>query len=455
MTRYSRTFPGSLASWRTLAPFAVLSLLLMLFAVGGIIVIAYEADRSDASRAREAVTRTFSALQLRLDSAVEMNAAAPPIASALSGPGATPGSAHGYLNFTSRDALGYYGTLVLNHDGTPFAGTRFGLPWEGPKLARAARIVAPIAARLPDTSAGTVHTLVRDESGKALAIAVTNVMLRSPLGSANQAAEPRRLAMMAPVGIQLAPKMLPQLGVEDFRIVAVGRNDNAVTIPVEHGPPIVFTWQPRRPGRAAVGRWAPAIAGLLVTALIMLVLAGRANLNAIHALKRLALLDSLTGLANRLAFSDELNGRLTDGGKLALGMIDLDGFKAINDGHGHIVGDELLKAVAAALAGSAGPGDFVARLGGDEFAWISSSREAANGLSGELNKRISAPLDAGGLRLKIGATIGVAVATPGIDASALLASADARLYESKRAARSLGHNGSPALRTDATRSRAA
>ena len=419
------------SSWRPLAPFAALFVLLMMFAIGGMLVIASEADRSDASRAREAVTRTFSALQSRLDSAVEMNADTP-MAGALSHPLVTPDTAYGYLNFTNPDAFGYHGTLVLNPDGSAFSGTRFGLPWTGPALAAAARLVAPVAARLPDHGAGAVHAIFRDGSGQALAISVVNIPRRAQGAVADPAGEPsRRLAMIAPIAGQVAPKMLPSLGVEDFRILPASRDDNAVTIPVEHGAPIVFAWRPRSPGHAAIQRWAPAMGALLLAALGMLALAGRSHLRALRALERLAHEDSLTGLANRAAFRDELSRRQERGETIALGMVDLNGFKAVNDAHGHGVGDALLQAVANELRQSANPGDFVARLGGDEFAWISPSRAAANHLGDTFAERIARPFTVGELSLRIGAAMGVALAHPGLTASALMARADARLYENK------------------------
>ncbi len=422
---------GPPASWRALAPFAALFVLLILFAIGGMLVVAREADRSDASRAREAVTRTFAAMQSRLDLAVELNAATP-IAGTLSRPLASPAGVYAYLNFTSRDALGYYGAVVLNHDGSAFAGTHFGLPWTGPELAAAARLMAPVAARLPAHGPGLVHALIRDGSGQALAIAVVNVLPGGADAVADQAGEPpRRLAMIAPIAVQMAPKMLPSLGVEDFRIVAASHDENAVTIPVEHGAPIVFAWRPRNPGRAAVVRWAPAMGALLLTALMMLALAGRGYMNAIRTLERLAHQDSLTGLPNRSAFRVELDRRRALGEEVALGMLDLNGFKAVNDEHGHVVGDGLLQAVATELARSASPGDFVARLGGDEFAWISPSSAAATRLGESFTRSIARPLPVGQLSLRIGAAIGVATGHPGISASALMALADARLYENK------------------------
>ena len=417
----------TVTAWRSLAPFGALFVLLLIFALGGMVVIAHEADRSDAARAREAVLRTFTAALLHLDAAAEMNAATPPVAGTLSGPRAKPASAYEYFNFTNRDAFGYYGTLVLNADGSPFAGTHFGVPWTGDSLAAAARLVAPVAARLRP-GVGTLHALIRDRN-TVVAVAVADIVDGSATGGA---AGRRRLAMIAPVAAQLVPRILPSLGVEAFRMTASGAPD-ALRVPVDGGPPIVFTWRPRNPGRAAIERWAPAIGGLLVLALAMLGLAVRTNLRTTRALEHLALHDSLTGLPNRAALLAELERRLGRRGDVVLGLIDLNGFKRINDEFGHAFGDEVLQAVAGELARSAADGDFVGRLGGDEFAWISASWPAAERFRREFASRSADAQQTGRLHPTIGAGFGIAAAEPGVSVGSLMALADARLYDDKSA----------------------
>jgi len=124
-----------------------------------------------------------------------------------------------------------------------------------------------------------------------------------------------------------------------------------------------------------------AVAGRLVLAAVdlFLVLQCTAGIAlAFHSLMRTlrgdlatADLDPLTGLLNRRAFRAEIGGRLSrrrDGGRyLLIALIDLDNFKAINDLHGHAVGDQALRSVAEALRGSAPPSALVARSGGEEF----------------------------------------------------------------------------------------
>ena len=149
--------------------------------------------------------------------------------------------------------------------------------------------------------------------------------------------------------------------------------------------------------------------------------------------------DVLTRLPNRLLFENRLRQVLTgmrqeDGGAAVL-CIDLDHFKDVNDSLGHPAGDQLLKQVAQRLVECVRSGDVVARLGGDEFAILQSSAcqpEYAEGLARRLVKTLSIPYDIDGIRVVIGASVGIAVATgDGKDVSHLLKNADIALYKAK------------------------
>jgi GGDEF domain-containing protein len=88
------------------------------------------------------------------------------------------------------------------------------------------------------------------------------------------------------------------------------------------------------------------------------------------AAARLSRTDDLTGLGNRRALLADLGQALADGGPLSLMLLDLDGFKAVNDLHGHGVGDQVLRLVGGRLGEVLGAGPRLARLGGDEFAVV-------------------------------------------------------------------------------------
>lgn len=102
-------------------------------------------------------------------------------------------------------------------------------------------------------------------------------------------------------------------------------------------------------------------------------------------LETLSLTDELTGLLNRRGFADAFRRELATARRTGTGgvlvIIDLDGFKAINDTHGHLAGDQYLRRVAAVLAENVRAKDVVARLGGDEFAVLLTDTETASGLA--------------------------------------------------------------------------
>jgi diguanylate cyclase (GGDEF)-like protein/PAS domain S-box-containing protein len=152
-------------------------------------------------------------------------------------------------------------------------------------------------------------------------------------------------------------------------------------------------------------------------------------------LLRLASQDTLTGLHNRHQFMTLVAERISIGVPVSVILIDLDGFKDVNDTHGHGVGDSLLQAVGVRLPYTLGPNVDVARLGGDEFAILlpcvadplQAGREAA-----QILEAFAKPFSLGGLVLDLGASLGIAISpNHGQDAEELVASADFALYRAK------------------------
>ncbi len=160
---------------------------------------------------------------------------------------------------------------------------------------------------------------------------------------------------------------------------------------------------------------------------------------------RQALHDGLTGLANRAHLMDSLalllRGAERNSQLLAVCYLDLDGFKAVNDVHGHEAGDMLLKEAAQRMRRCVRANDLVARLGGDEFAIVLTSLASQAELQVVLSRLVEAlahPFGlAGGARLSVGASVGVALHPQhGNQAEALLALADQAMYQAKRAGKS-------------------
>ena len=147
--------------------------------------------------------------------------------------------------------------------------------------------------------------------------------------------------------------------------------------------------------------------------------------------------DELTGLANRALLvsraEEEIRRLAVDGGGLAVAFIDLDNFKAANDGFGHVVGDRLLRAVSARIHDSVRPGDLCARLGGDEFAILMADTDAEQAV--EVATRVLAalehPVPVGGIPVMTGASVGVAIHRAGWSCEGLLRNADVAMYRAK------------------------
>jgi diguanylate cyclase len=153
--------------------------------------------------------------------------------------------------------------------------------------------------------------------------------------------------------------------------------------------------------------------------------------------------DALTGLPNRILLRARLNEGIVqtrrDDTLLAFHCLDLDDFKSVNDNFGHAVGDALLKLVAERLANVSRIGDTVARIGGDEFVVLQIGirhEDEASLLAHRIVRTLSTPFTIGERDVRIGVTIGIAVAPrDGVSLDRLGTGADAALYQAKQKAR--------------------
>jgi diguanylate cyclase (GGDEF)-like protein len=155
--------------------------------------------------------------------------------------------------------------------------------------------------------------------------------------------------------------------------------------------------------------------------------------------ERQALLDGLTGLANRRAASDALHAEAARAARLetplSVALADLDGFKDVNDEHGHAVGDEVLRVVAEVLRETLRESDVAGRWGGEEFLLLLPGADEEG--AGQLAERVRAELAARSIPsvpgLRITASFGVAEYAGETNTEQLVAAADSALYRAKRA----------------------
>ena len=160
----------------------------------------------------------------------------------------------------------------------------------------------------------------------------------------------------------------------------------------------------------------------------------------------IAMRDPLTGLSNRRALTERIERALQSANtnaSLALLLIDLDGFKPINDAYGHAVGDDVLCEVARRLNNLTEGADTVARIGGDEFVLLvegETSHESLADFAARVMDAFEAPYLIGELQLHISASVGVAQYPPtAANAVELLRQADTAMYNAKRAGKARTH----------------
>jgi diguanylate cyclase (GGDEF)-like protein/PAS domain S-box-containing protein len=211
-------------------------------------------------------------------------------------------------------------------------------------------------------------------------------------------------------------------------------DDIAVHVPVgDPAQPLGFVdLVARRPLTEDEHHFVESIAGVLMSSIV--------RSRAEDAIRHQALHDPLTRLPNRTLFNDRLghalNRRSRSGGYVAVMIIDLDGFKTVNDSLGHQTGDALLVAVADRLRIALRGYDTLARLGGDEFALLVDDLDAPRQAGRVAQRALDAlvePLRLPDREVAIGASIGIALTDrPDADRDRLLSNADAAMYRARR-----------------------
>jgi diguanylate cyclase (GGDEF)-like protein len=162
------------------------------------------------------------------------------------------------------------------------------------------------------------------------------------------------------------------------------------------------------------------------------------NARLLEQIRHQALHDPLTDLPNRTLLADRTNqalrAALRNDTLVGFLFLDLDKFKAVNDGHGHACGDALLAQIAQRLAGGVRKSDTVARVGGDEFVFLLADLDCpdeAERVAKKILDLFDSPFEVLGREISVSASIGVAIAGPADDYEILLTQSDAAMYAAK------------------------
>lgn len=457
---------------RLLAVFAICLLILFTLATlahvvsGAIGSMAESADQMDDARALSAAKGALTALKKQLGATIRDNAYWDDAYTSLNADGAADWAIENW-GTTTEDYPLYDTAMVIEADGRSLIAYHKGAAItdadvDGFFLGNLGDVVA--AARSAGYAAESLPVaFVKTSKG----IALIGAAAIQP--SEEDPAFDMRKAKVLVFSKQLTSNVVAEVA-ETFSIAGLVLTDepgaqsmlHADVVDIKGRDIARITWPPMHPGTASYHRVRPTV---LLSALVLAVLLGAVAVSGLLVFRALrngermanhkAKHDALTGLWNRAGCLERLEVALAGGNlsQTALHILDLDGFKPVNDAWGHLVGDKLIKAVAARLLASLPPTAVVARLGGDEFAVIRGAPTMdadTRPLADRILAALATPFDIDGRTIEIGGSVGWAEAgDDATDSVELLRRADLALYRAKDLGRGVAIKYEPSLDEDA------
>lgn len=235
-----------------------------------------------------------------------------------------------------------------------------------------------------------------------------------------------------------------------------GENEIALT-DVSGGVAAYLAWAPLQSGGVIITRAIPAILPMAVILFFIVFVVMCSSFQNMRRLQLTAMSDALTGLPNRRKLLEAMNKSSGAQASIAVGIVDLDGFKGVNDYYGHGVGDSLIREVARQLNAAVNSIGIVARLGGDEFAIMiqgDGAQDKIERIAADFLGGISKSVVVDERNLNVGASIGLTCsASSQTDPTELLRQADLAMYAAKRSGKMRFYWFTPALDKDLTAER--
>jgi diguanylate cyclase (GGDEF)-like protein len=442
MDLFFRRFRGLKATWQIASItgfFLLIATIISTLVTLSIFEMRRSADEIDDSRARKAAEVAILSVKQRLSATVRDNAIWDDAYSAMDAEGAA-GWAYDNWGKTSEDYELYDGAVVIARDGTVLSAFWKGVPIDPyEKFGEGFQQQVRMANTLDTDPRMNFH-----RAGDA--VILMGSLALQPYSDTPEGNSYNVLTFFKIVSPQVVEQIAQEYQLKDLSLVLSAPRSDLLQLPIRDiaGQPISYLQWPREmPG----SRVYQQVLGSLTAALLLLIVflasvlfAGSVEARRLHFIaareKWNATHDRLSGLLNRAGLLDVLKLRdATPSGALSLHLIDLDGFKQVNDAWGHAVGDELIKLVSQRLRAVCGPTITVARLGGDEFALIKSDARDAAQFSETIIAAMAEPFDIGGRVIEIGASIGFAYDDKDAPPLELLRRADMSLYQAKESGR--------------------
>lgn len=395
------------------------------------------ANTIDDERATAAAAAAVAALERRLSLTVRDNALWDEAYDAV-----TSDTAQAWIldNWGIKDYPLYDGVIVLGSDGAVLSAYLEGEPFD-PSLVSGAPLMT-LAARARDGDDAPVSGLAG--TGEGIAAAAAMPLRRFDMDPAASRDNPVLILL------KVMNEAIVEVISKDYQIAGLTLQSdplaNRLNLALKDvsGAPIGFlSWPSRQPGDRAFERLQPmlVVAGAILVVFLLMVLA--AGVLESLRLRRIAAIaeyqakrDPLSGMLNRSGFMEALEvlaPNTTPGRPLTLHMLDLDGFKQVNDTWGHAVGDILIAAVAVRIAGFQEYFAAIGRLGGDEFALAQTGSLPPGGLAERVIQAFSVPFTVGEHRITVSASIGHATTTEPLNPAELMRRADMAMYGAKDA----------------------
>jgi len=421
------------------------------------------ANSIDDARSASATRSAIHAIKKQLSATVRDNSYWDDAYKQMQSPEAAAWAADNWGVTTENYPL-YDTSLVVEPDGGVLVAYQDGAPLENATKFFDSSFAALIqAARRPDPERNALPVaFIRTSKG----IALISASAIQPYESKKDAARDQYKVLV--LAKHLTPAVISEIA-ENFSIAGLTfserRGELQATLADIKGQRVgQLSWPSQEPGTRSfqsVGPKAVAAAGVFLLLFSTICAGAILAVRGVRREERLSYFnathDALTGIYNRAGLLEQLDlslapDNMKSDSATQLHLIDLDGFKGVNDAWGHAVGDQLIVAVARRLEHSLPAGVVIARLGGDEFAVL--SRNAAEDLSLDgLSERIvtlfDAPFDLGGRHVEIGGSIGAATEEQsGLSRDELFRRADLALYRAKELGRGIAASFEESLETD-------